>query len=74
MLRISHKKVECIGCDHCTNLAPQYWYLDEDGLAQLIDPTLEKNGFQYGEGFDDDWDILDAAAEGCPVQIIKIDG
>lgn len=72
MLRISHKKHECIGCDYCADIAPAYWQLDEDGLATLCLPTHEKFPFQFAEGFEDDLDILLDAQEGCPVDLIRV--
>ena len=73
MLRISHKKGECIGCDHCTSLAPEYWRIDDNGLAILIAPTSRSGPLEFAKGFAEDRPVLDAAADGCPVQIIRID-
>jgi ferredoxin len=72
-IKIAHKKPECIGCALCTELAPNYWKMDEDGEAQLIQVTRRDKQFEYADGFEEDRDILSKAAEGCPVGIIRID-
>ncbi|HAV13735.1 MAG TPA: ferredoxin [Opitutae bacterium] len=71
-IKIAHKKPECIGCMLCAEVAPQYWEMDEDGEAQLLRVTREDKSFQYGEGFEEDREILKEAEEGCPVNIIKV--
>lgn len=56
----------------CAEVAPQYWEMDDNGEAQLLRVTREDSSFQYGEGFEEDRDVLNEAEEGCPVNIIKI--
>lgn len=72
LLKIAHKKPECIGCMLCAEVAPNYWKMDEDGEAQLLRVTREVKAFQYGEGFEEDRDLLKEAEACCPVNIIKI--
>jgi len=72
MIDISHKRPECIGCGLCAEQAPNYWEMSSDGLATLLDIKRKHNNFHYGDGFEEDRDILKKAEEGCPVQIIKI--
>lgn len=72
MLEIRHKRRECIGCAACTELAPQYWKLDEDGLATLLTEKRQHGPFVYGDGFSDDTDILKETEQTCPVNIIQI--
>ena len=72
MIRIRHKKSECIGCKLCADVAPQYFVMDEDGLAQL-ENSHEVGVFHTSEGFDEDREDLLQAEEGCPVDIIHID-
>ena len=73
LLRILHKKPECIGCGLCAEAAPNYWVMDDNGEAQLIHVVREDKFFQYGEGFPEDEAMLKEAEEGCPVDIIRID-
>ncbi|HSH09611.1 MAG TPA: ferredoxin [Oceanipulchritudo sp.] len=73
LIRIAHKKPDCIGCALCAEVAPNYFRMDGDGEAELIRITREDNSFQYGEGFEEDRGILEEAESGCPVDIIRID-
>lgn len=73
MLRIRHKQNECIGCAQCVELAPDYWTLDEDGMAELLHKSGAGGGHVLGQGFEADQDALNLAAQSCPVNIIKIE-
>ncbi len=64
--------MECIGCMLCAEVAPNYWSMQEDGLAQLRSVTEVRQNLEWGEGFAEDHDILKEAEEGCPVDIIKV--
>ena len=72
LIRIAHKKPECIGCALCTEVAPNYFRMDAGGEAELIHLVREDRSFQYGEGFPEDAEILLEAEKGCPVDIIRI--
>jgi ferredoxin len=71
-IRIAHKKRECIGCALCAEVAPTYFRMDEEGEAELIQVLRKDGTFHYGEGFEEDREILSQAEEGCPVDIIRI--
>ena len=72
MHQIRHKRIECIGCTVCAEIAPDYWFMDEDGMASLISKTKNVKYFEYAEGFGEDLEVLRKAEEACPVTIIKI--
>jgi len=72
LIRIAHKKPECIGCALCAETAPNYFRMDGDGEAELIRITREDGMFQYGEGFAEDLPSLEEAESGCPVNIIRL--
>ena len=57
MIKIRHKKPECIGCKLCADVAPQYFQMDEDGLAQLLN-SKQQGVFQMVDGFDEDLEDL----------------
>ena len=70
---ISHKRKDCIGCGHCSLVAPHTWSMNhEDGLSDL------KNSSPKGEDHmvaDIDIDYRkdnELAASSCPVGIIKL--
>jgi len=71
-IKIAHKKPECIGCALCTEVAPGYWRMDEDGEAQLIQVIRSDKQFEYANGFEEDRESLKKAEEGCPVGIIRV--
>lgn len=72
MLEIRHKQNECIGCAQCVEIAPDYWFLDDNGMAQLLNPTGQWETLTMGEGCDVDQKILDLTEKSCPVDIIKV--
>ncbi len=72
MLRIRHKAIECIGCAACVEIAPDYWHLDDDGMARLNTQTGRQGHFELGHGFREDEAQLRDAEANCPVHIIAI--
>ena len=70
--QILHYKKECISCGACVVVSPEFWQLDEEGLAQL------KKAKEVGDHWELDVDTEEArvsnqeAADICPVQIIKL--
>lgn len=74
MLLIKHKRRDCIGCAFCAEVAPGYWHMDSEGLAQLHQVLREDDPFQIGQGFEEDRPALAEAAFQCPVGIIRLEG
>lgn len=74
MLTIRHKRRDCIGCGFCAEVAPGYWSMDAEGLAQLHQVIREDEPFEFGQGFEEDREPLTEAAFQCPVSIIRIEG
>ncbi len=72
MLQIRHKQNECIGCAQCVELAPDYWGLDGDGMARLLNETGRWGAFTLGQGFASDCEALALAEQSCPVNIIDL--
>jgi ferredoxin len=72
MLPLFHRQGECIGCDSCTEIAPDYFRMNDEGLAELIRETGTEGPYTRSEGFEEDRDHLQEAAEACPVQIIHL--
>lgn len=71
--KIIHQKKDCIGCGACAAVAPDYWEMDDEGMAQL------KGGKQAEDHFELIIDTEEAratnqeAADVCPVQVIKLE-
>jgi len=51
----------CIGCASCTVVAPKSFKMAKNGKAEAVSPA--------GDGED----LVKEAAEGCPVQAIKLE-
>ena len=69
-MKIKVERPKCISCGSCAAVCPEFFEMEENGMAHL------KNSKKDGDG-NEDLEIQDAscardAAEVCPVQIIKI--
>ncbi len=51
----------CIGSGNCVELAPGAFQLDDEGLAEVVDPSAE------------DMETLQEAAKQCPVFAITVE-
>ncbi len=72
MIRITHFRAKCIGCNYCVEVAPYRWEMDEtDGKCNLIDAKQKKGIFNTITS-DDEYEANVEAAELCPVNIIKV--
>ena len=70
--RVIHFKNDCISCGACAAIAPEYWEMDEQGLAHL----------KGAKKVDDHWELEisteearvqnQEAADVCPVNIIHV--
>lgn len=60
-LRIHVDHDKCVGSRICTAIAPKVFALDENGQARVVDPM------------GDTLEVIEAAAEGCPVIAITIE-
>lgn len=73
MIRISHYRIKCIGCNYCVEVAPSNWKMDSaDGKSILLE-SKEKKGIYISINSDDVYDENLEAAEICPVNIIKVE-
>ena len=71
--KIKHFKEECISCGACAAICPDFWEMDEEGLAQLKGGTLVKDHWELVIDTLEDKTANQEAADACPVQIIKIE-
>ena len=54
MIRISHQRAKCIGCNYCVEVAPNTWDMDEkDGKAILRAATKRKDFYILVTGDDE---------------------
>lgn len=52
----------CIGCELCVSVCPEVFEMSDDGKASVIGETIPAGSE----------DCAHEAAEGCPVEVIKI--
>ena len=70
--KILHYKDQCISCGACAAISPNFWYMDDEGLAEL------KGSQKVGDHFEREIDTEEARAENqeaadvCPVNIIHV--
>jgi len=71
--KIKHNRPDCIGCNACANLVPEFWEMsDVDGQADVIGAKYLTNGWQELEIDEEYFDKNMDAAESCPVNVIHL--
>lgn len=71
--KILHFKKDCIGCGACAAIAPDFWSMDEEGLAQLKGAKQVDGHWELEIDSEADKATNQEAVDVCPVQIIKIE-
>ena len=75
-IKIIYDRDNCIGAATCAALAPQYFTIASDQKADLAGSKKNKENGKYEleiELSEDEIAILRAAANSCPVQVIKLE-
>jgi len=72
MPKVTHFKKDCISCGACAAILPDFWEMDDEGLAQLKDSEEvdEKWELKISEN---DKDANVEASQVCPVSIINVE-
>ena len=70
---IIHLKKDCISCGACAAISPDYWEMDENGLAELKGSAAVKEHWQLDITTEEAKTANQEAADVCPVNIIKIE-
>lgn len=69
---IIHHRKKCIGCHYCVDVAPDFFYMNEqDGKASLID-SVEKKGIFTVKVLPQLADSVKQAQSVCPMKIIDV--
>lgn len=64
----------CIGCGACTALVPDFFELNvNDGKAQIVEKYRSENNPALGDAPNNLLNDIKSAAEGCPVNAIRVD-
>jgi len=73
VVRITHFREKCIGCNYCEEVAPDRWAMNAaDGKSDLLE-SRQKKGIFIALVTDDEYEANMEAAEICPVNIIRIE-
>ncbi len=73
MIRITHHRGKCIGCNYCMEVAPGRWEADlGDGKINLLE-SVQKRGIYIAIVGDDEYDANKEASKICPVNIIRVE-
>lgn len=71
MVIVTLQREDCIGCNYCSEVAPNYFSMDDDDGKSILLESVEKRGFHTMKTHDPDaFDECSYAAESCPVNII----
>ena len=72
MIQIAYQRRKCIGCNYCTELAPERWKMNKkDGRSVLLGARNIK-GLYTVEVDEIEYDANKASAKACPMKIIRI--
>ena len=75
MAKVRIDKDTCIGCGACWALVPSFFEQNpDDGKSQVVEQYRVGGDPTVGEAPDDVLNDVKSAAEGCPVEAIKIEG
>ncbi|MCK9410043.1 MAG: ferredoxin [Bacteroidetes bacterium] len=73
MIRISHFRTRCIGCNACVEVAPDRWRISKkDGKSVLV-RGVEKKGITSVIAPDDEYEANIIASRMCPTNIIQVE-
>ena len=73
MIRITHQREKCIGCNLCVEVARNRWRMSrKDGKSTLVGGEDNKGFYSVLVGYDE-WKENKYAADNCPVKIIKLE-
>jgi ferredoxin len=71
--KILHNYDECISCGACAAICPEFWEMDDEGIAHLKESVKVDNHWELIITTEDSKARNQEAAEACPVDIIKIE-
>ncbi len=69
---IIHRKAECISCGACAAICPDFWEMDEEGMAHLKGSQKKDEHWERVIATEEDRAKNQEAADVCPVQIISL--
>ena len=70
---IIHLRDQCISCGACAAITPEFWVMDDEGLATLKGSKAVNSHFELDISTEEAKAKNQEAVDVCPVQIIKIE-
>ncbi|PIN73455.1 ferredoxin [Candidatus Woesearchaeota archaeon CG10_big_fil_rev_8_21_14_0_10_45_16] len=70
--KVLHFKKDCISCGACAAIAPEYWEMDEEGMADLKGSKKVDDHYELDIDSEEAKAINQEAADVCPVNIIHV--
>jgi ferredoxin len=70
---IQHDRENCIGCESCTKICPQFWEMADDSRSDLKGAQDLPEGWQKLEIEENDFACNFEAAKECPVNVIHLE-
>ncbi|MEK6951047.1 MAG: ferredoxin [Nanoarchaeota archaeon] len=71
--KIIHHKQDCISCGACAAIQPEFWEMDERGLAHLKSSVPVNSHWERSISTEEERAANQEAADCCPVNIIKVE-
>lgn len=71
--KIIHEKSKCISCGACAAIAPEFWEMDDEGMAHLKESRQAGGCWEREIDTEEARAINQEAVDCCPVQIIKLE-
>ena len=70
--QVKHDRPNCIGCSACAAIAPDYWYMGEDGKSDIKNSTKTPEEWEELDIKQEEYAKNKEAADACPVNVIHI--
>ena len=71
--KVIHLKKDCISCGACAAINPEFWQMDDEGLAKLEGGKEVGDHWELEINTEEDRASNQEAVDVCPVQIIKVE-
>lgn len=73
-VKVTLDRDECISCGACWADCPEFFEEGDDGLSQVVEQYRAGGSLAEGLAPEDLADCVRSAAEGCPVDVIHVEG
>ena len=71
--KIIHRKKDCIGCGACAAICPDFWEMDNEGMAHLKGSTVVDENLEREIATEEEKASAQEAIDVCPVNVISLE-